>query len=345
MLDVQLAAIEVAAVSNSSSSCRAAQETGDGRDILQSAGAFQQLMSSASVADARSADTKLPDFDAEHDADPWDALVDSDSQSSPRAVAGSPPCHTPSMLSSQSLHALQQPFQASAGGQQPEQAATLSELTTQLSPKDTAQCQRVLSFKNHRRAGHAEPGGQQHSAGRHHEHAVHAEPGPQQYNAGSGRLSWELTEQQQPMTTGQQLQRQLQQSQQHLLQCQQNHKHRIAAAFGQAVKPEAADLLPVQRQAANPLRFDCHTFTDCGKAEPQAQQEKQHAVEASKQAQHAQRGHMAERRRPEQAPVRTRAETSRSSCCSPRAKRGDLHQRADMHAGKLQDLTLDACHS
>lgn len=304
-LDVQLAAIEVAATSKASSVHRPAQEE------LPSAGRLQFATRESRCS------SPLTVQSCEQDADPWDPLVDSEPSkpSSLRADASSPPCHTADAFSCQPpglMHAAQQPCQGPDTGQQPEQATANPDLMTNTSSEGAVANQMPFRFK-------------------HHKHAVHAEFGSSQHpSVGSSNASWELVMQQkQAASAGQQLQWQLQESQQHLLHCQENHKQRIAAAFGQAVQSEVLDQLREQQKQQSGAKVaagHCQTFSDSSRAEQQEQQQqKQLQLKCAKQAKHAQRRLGAG---PEQHAVAT-AETE-AGC-----NLGSMYHRPDMHSGRL----------
>ena len=302
-IDVQLAAIEVTATSKPSSVHRPAQEESPSAGRLQFANR-QSRHSSPLTAQS-----------CEQDADPWGSLVDPESPgmpSSPRADASSPPCHTADLLCGCRppglMHAAQEPYQGSDTGQQPEQAATNPELMTHPTSEGVVANQMPFAFKHHKHV-HAEFGGQQH------------------HSADSRDLSWELVEQQkQAASAGQQLQWQLQKSQQHLLRCQENHKQCIAAAFGQAVQSEVSDQ-PHEQQKQQPgaklAAGRCQASSDGSRAQQQEQQQKQLQLKCAKHAQQ-----------------RQRAEPDASAEAKTEAgyNLGNMYQKADMHSGRLPDF-------
>lgn len=214
----------------------------------------------------------------EHNVNPWRSLVDVESPSipaSPRAGANSPPFCAEDLLTRKPqrlMHAAQEPWQGRAAGQQPEQATLDRELMTHPSPE-------VVD------ASHMDI----------HKPAVHDEPEEQQHHSmGSSHLSLELAAQQkQAVSARQQLQQQLQESQQHLQYCQENHKQRIAAVFDQAVKSEMSDQPNVQaqrhhQQGAKLAGGHCEKSSDGSTAGKQDQQQKRLRVECGKQAKRAQ---------------------------------------------------------
>ena len=309
LLDVQLAAIEFRAASKSFSVHMPAQEELPSAERLHAANR-ESCHSSPLTAQS-----------CEQDADPWGSLVDPDSPSmpsSPRADASSPPCHTKDLLSCQPtglMQAAQEPCQRPVAGQQPEQATSNPELMTHPSSEDAVASQMPFDLKPWKPAVHAEFGGQQH------------------HSVGSRSLNWELVMQQkQGASAGQQLQWQLQESQQHLLHCQENHKQRIAAAFGQAVKTEASDQPCEWQQKQQPgakLAVGPRQISNASnRAEQQPQQQKQLLKQCAKQAKHAQQRHRA---RPEQDFA---AEAETEAGCNL----GNMYRRVDTHSGKLPDV-------
>ena len=316
---MQLAAIEVAVANNVSKATHgnlpsvAQVHSADGDSHHPNslgAHASEQGMSQAESPSAAKG-VELLECDAKEDADPWGSLVDSESPSmpsSPRADASSPPSHTTNMLSSQFqglMHAAQEPCLE----HQPDQATLDQELTAQLSCEDTVSSQMPFCFRHHE---DAEPGGRQHSAA-------------------NNRVGWEVAEQQtQPVRAAQQLQRQLQQSQQHLLRCQESHKQRIATAFGQAVRLDWSDQLPLQKhsQDAMLVALQHQTYEKGSTAEQQEQQQKQQ-LESAKQAKHAQHRQRAglEQCKPEHPLAKARAEAG----CNSGANLANMCQWADMH--------------
>lgn len=303
LLDVQLAAIEVAAASDSSLAAQG---------LLPSAGrlrfANREFCHSSPF-------TAQP---CEQDADRWSSLVDPQSPSmppSPRADASSPPCHTADLLSCQApelMHAAQEPCPSPDTRQRPEQVTVSPEVMANPSSEDALANQMSFEFKDHKHAVHAESNEQRH------------------HSAGSSDLNWELVVQQkQAVEAGRQLQWQLQESQQHLLHCQENHKQRIAAAYGQAVKSEVFDQLCEQQKQAPgaKLAADCYkTSRDSSRAEQQEQQQKQLQLECE-----AKRAQQRQKAGPEQ-------DASTEAKIEAMCNLGSMYQRADMHSGRLPDF-------
>lgn len=312
LLDVQLAAIEFAAASKSSSVHTPAQEG------LPSAGRLHTANGESGYSSPLTAQS------FEQDADPWGSLVDPESPGMPslaRADASSPPCHTEDLISCQppgQMQAAQEPCRCLDAGQQPEQATSNPELIALSSSEDVVAGQISFELKDCNPAVHSEFGGQQ------------------QHSAGSNNLKWELVMQQkQAASAGRQLQWQLQESQQHLLHCQENHKQRIAAAFGQIVKAEVADQpreRPQKQQAGAKLAAGpCQISNASSRAEQQEQQQKQLQLKCPKQAKHAQQRFRA-------GPEQDAAEAETEVGCNL----GNMYRRVDTHSGKLPDV-LTVC--
>ena len=303
LLGMQLAAIEVAAASNSSSAAQG---------LLPSAERVHFADREFCHSSPLTAQT------CEQDADPWSSLVDPESPSmppSPRADASSPPCHTLDLLSCQApglMHAAQEPCQGPDTRQRPEQATVSPELMANPSSEDALANLMSFEFKDHKHAVRAELREQQH------------------HSAGSSDLNWELVVQQkQAVEAGRQLQWQLQESQQHLLHCQENHKQRIAAAFGQAVKSEVFDHLCEQQKQAPGAKLAadrCQTSRDSSRAEQQEQQQKQLQLKCK-----AKRAQQRQKAGPEQD---ASTEVKIEAICNL----GSMYQRADMHSGRLPDF-------
>ena len=304
---MQLAAIKVAAASNSSLVHRAAKE------LLPSAEGLRFAKRESRHSSPLKAQS------CEQDADPWSSLVDPESPSTPSPVwadASSPPCYTAYLQTPGLMHAAQEPCHGLDTRQRPEQATANPELMTNPSSEEAVASQVPFDFKQHKHAVQTEFGGQQH------------------HSVGSSSLNWELTvQQEQAASARQQLQRQLQESQQHLLHCQLNHKQRIAAAFGQAVKSELSDQLceqGMQQPSAKLAAGRCQTFRDGSRAEQQEQQQKQLQLKCAKQAKHAPRKQKAGQE--QDASAEAKAELG--------CNLGSMYQMADRPSGKLPDFLL-----
>lgn len=312
-LGVQLAAVEVAAASNSSSPCRAAQDGPPVPGRLHSGDAASHHPMS------------LTAHACEQNVNPWRSLVGSECPSipaSPRAGANSPPFCAVDLLTCKPqglMHAIQEPCQGQAAGQQPEQATVDQGFMLYLSPEDADTSHMAIQLE-------------------HHKHAVHAEPKEQRHHSiGSSRLNLKLAAQQkQAVSAGQQLQQQLQESQQQLLYCQQNHKQRIAAVFDQAVKTEVSGQLCMQtqrhQQGAKLAAGHYDKSSDRSTAEQQDQQQKkQVGVECSKAKRTQQRQRVGlEPSEPQNAVAKGRSEAG----CNLNSK----YHGGDVHPGKLPDF-------
>ena len=298
-LGVQLAAVEVAAASNSSSSCRAAQGTLPVLGRLQSGDATSHHPMSLTAHACGQTDN------------PWVDIESPSIPATPRPGASSPPFCAVDLLTYKPqglMHAIQEPCQGQVAGQQPDQAtADSSEVA------DASHMATQLEL---------------------HKYAVHAEPEEQRHHStGSSHVNMELAAQQkQAVSAGKQLQQQLQESQQHLLYCQENHKQRIAAVFDQAVKTEVSDQHVQQQrhqQGAKLAGGHNEESSDRSTAEKQDQQQQQLWVERAKQAKRVQERQRAglESSEPENAVAKGKSEAG----CNLNSK----YNRVDMHPGKL----------
>lgn len=239
--------------------------------------------------------------------------MDTESKSIPastRAGASSPPFCAVDLLTYKPqglMRAIHEPWQGQSAGQQPDQA-------TADSSEDADANHMAIQLELHKYAMHAEPEEQQH------------------HSTNSCHLNMELAAQQkQAVSAGKQLQQQLQESQQHLLYCQENHKQRIAAVFDQAIKTEVSDQhVQAQRhqQGAKPAGGHSEESSDRRTAKKHDQQQ-QLQVECAKQAKRAQQRQRAGMEPIE--PVNAVAKGSMEAGCNLNSK----YNRGDMHPGKL----------